>query len=129
MDNGCSRHVIGYESKLSFSPKWRKVWWHLGDNANGRIIGQENVCNNTFSLIENVLFLNGLKRNILSINQLYEKCFKMIFESSYCIVKEIQDDKTIFIGHKNENVYTIDIQKYDGHDKCFSTMHNQSWLL
>ena len=27
--------------------------------------------------------------------------------------------KIIFMGHRNENVYTIDISKYEGHDKCF----------
>ena len=32
------------------------------------------------------------------------------------------------MGHRNENVYTIDISKYEGHDRCFSSMHDESWL-
>ena len=32
------------------------------------------------------------------------------------------------MSHGSDNVYTIDIQKYDGHNKCFSSMHDQSWL-
>ena len=32
------------------------------------------------------------------------------------------------MGHRCDNVYAINISKYDGHDICFSSMHNQSWL-
>ena len=52
----------------------------------------------------------------------------MIFESSHCIIKDSQNDKIIFMGHRNENVYTIDISKYESHDKCFSSMHDENLL-
>ena len=52
----------------------------------------------------------------------------MIFEFSHCIIKDSQNDKIIFMGHRNENVYTIDISKYEGHNRCFSIMHDESWL-
>ena len=52
----------------------------------------------------------------------------MIFESSHCIIKDSQNDKIIFLGYRNENVYTIDISKYEGHNRCFSSMHDESWL-
>ena len=52
----------------------------------------------------------------------------MIFESSHCIIKDSQNDKIILMGHRNENVYTIDISKYEGHNRCFSNMHDKSWL-
>ena len=52
----------------------------------------------------------------------------MIFESSHCIIKDSQNDKIIFMGHRNENVYTIDISKYEGRNRCFSSMHDESWL-
>ena len=32
------------------------------------------------------------------------------------------------MSHIYDNVYIINISKYDGHDRCFSSMHNQSWL-
>ena len=32
------------------------------------------------------------------------------------------------MGHRCDNVYAINISKYDGHDRCFSSMHDQSWL-
>ncbi|RVW18191.1 Copia protein [Vitis vinifera] len=72
----------------------------FGDNSKGRIIGQGNIGNDTSSLIESVLLVDGLKHNLLSISQLCDKGFKVIFEASHCIIKDIQNDKTIFMGHR-----------------------------
>ena len=53
-----------------------------------RIIGQFNIGNDTSSLIESVLLVDGLKHNILSISQLCDKGFKVIFKTSHCIIKD-----------------------------------------
>ena len=53
-----------------------------------RIIGQFNIGNDTFSFIESVLLVDGLKHNILSISQLCDKGFKVIFKTSHCIIKD-----------------------------------------
>ena len=74
------------------------------------------------------MLVDGLKDNILSISQLCDKDFKVIFESFHCIIKDSQNDKIIFMGHRNENVYTIDILKYEVHNRYFSSMHDESWL-
>ena len=128
MDSGCSRYMTGDESKFSFLIKKKGGYVTFGDNVKGRIIDQGNIGNDTSSLIESVLLVDGLKHILLSISQLCEKGFKVIFEASHCIIKDIQNDKTIFMGHRCDNVYAINISKYDGHDRCFSSMHDQSWL-
>ena len=119
LDSGCSRHMIGDESKFAFLTKKKWGYVTFGDDAKGKIIGQGNIGNDTSSLIENVLLVDGLKHNLLSISQLCDKCFQVIFEASHCIIKDIQNDKTIFMGHRCDNVYTINISKYAGHDRCF----------
>ena len=45
------------------------------DNGKGRIIGHVSIGNNSLSLIENVLLVNDLKHNLLSISQLCDKGF------------------------------------------------------
>ena len=80
------------------------------DNGKGRTIGHDSIGNNSSSLIENVLLVDGLKHNLLSISQLCDKGFKVIFESSHCIIKDSQNDKIIFMGHRNENVYLLIFQ-------------------
>ena len=32
------------------------------------------------------------------------------------------------MDHRNENVYTNDISKYEGHDICFFSMYDEGWL-
>ena len=82
----------------------------FGDNGKGRIIGHGSIGNNSSSLIENVLLVDSLKHNLLSISQLCDKGFKVIFESSHCIIRDFQNDKIIFMGHRNENVYALIFQ-------------------
>ena len=44
------------------------------------------------------LLVDGFKHNLLSISQLCDKGFKVIFEASHWLIKDIQNDKIIFIG-------------------------------
>ena len=117
MNSGCSTHTIRDESKFAFLTKKNEGYATFGDNAKRKIIGQGNIGNDTYSLIENVLLVDDLKHNLLSISQLCDKCFKVIFETTHCVIKDIQNDKTIFMGHRCDNACTINISKYDGHDK------------
>ena len=61
MGRGCSRHMTRDESKSAFLTKKKWGYVTFGDNAKERIIGQGNIGNDTFSLIESVLLVNGLK--------------------------------------------------------------------
>ena len=114
MDSGCLRHMTRDESKFAFLTRIKEGYVTFGDNGEGRIIGHGCIGNNSSSLIENVLLVDGLKHNLLSISQLCDKGFKVTFESSHYIIKDSQNEKIIFMGHKNENVYTINISKYEG---------------
>ena len=107
--------MTGDEAKFDFLTKKNGRYVTFRDNAKERIISQGNIGNGTSSLIESVLLVDGLKHNLLSISQLCDKGFKVTFEASHCIIKDIQNDKTIFMGHRC--VYAINISKYDGHDR------------
>ncbi|RVW31108.1 hypothetical protein CK203_093164 [Vitis vinifera] len=43
LDSGCSRHMIGDESKFAFLTKRKGGYVAFGDNSKGRIIGQDNI--------------------------------------------------------------------------------------
>ncbi|RVX03500.1 hypothetical protein CK203_027856 [Vitis vinifera] len=83
LDSGCSRHMIEDESKLASLTKKNGGYVTFGDYAKRKIIGQGNIDNDTSSLIENILLVDGLKHNLLSISQLCDKGFKVIFEISH----------------------------------------------
>ena len=60
--------MTGDESNFSFLIRRKEGYVTFGDNGKGRIIGHDSIGNNSSSLIENVLVVDGLKHNLLSIS-------------------------------------------------------------
>jgi len=54
----------------------------FGDDSKGKIIGIGNIQIGSSLLIKNIILIEGLKHNLLSISQLCEKGFKVIFDDS-----------------------------------------------
>jgi hypothetical protein len=78
--------MTGDKSKLSsFTPK-DKGFVTFGDNLRGKIIGVGNVDNYFSAGIENVLLVDGIKHNLISISQLCDKDYKVIFDKNECIM-------------------------------------------
>ena len=59
------------------------------DNNKGKIIGKGTICNKSNFLIKDVLLVDGLNHNLLSISQLCDKEYIIRFESNACIIKKI----------------------------------------
>ena len=51
----------------------------FGNNNNGKIIGVGSIGKDHSPIIENVLLVEGLKRNLLSISQSCDKGYRVIF--------------------------------------------------
>lgn len=58
----------------------------FGDNATGRIIGKGTIGANP--KIEDVAFVEGLKFNLLSVNQLCDKGTEVRFKRKKCLVRK-----------------------------------------
>ena len=80
------------------------------------------------TLIENVHLVDNLKHNLLSISQSCDKGYKIIFESSRCLIENVCNGEVVFIGDRHNNVYTIDIEKHSNQNHCFSVLNDESWL-
>ena len=81
----------------------------FGDNGKGKIIGIGNIGITLSKYIKNILLVDGLKHNLLSISQFYDKGYKVIFESLLCIVTSPNDEGIKFIGHRYDNIYMVDL--------------------
>ena len=79
----------------------------FGDNSKGKIMWIGTVSMSSNLMIENVLLVEGLKHNLLSISQLCVKNFGVIFDKNKCYINS-PDGKTQIVGHRHENVYTLD---------------------
>ena len=66
----------------------------FGDNGKEKIIGIGNIDITPSTYIKNILLIDSLKHNLLSISQLCDKGYKVIFEPSMCIITSLFDDST-----------------------------------
>ena len=56
------------------------------DDSMGKIIGIGNIQIGLSPLIENVILIDGLKHNLLSVSQLCDKGFDVVFDNVVCKV-------------------------------------------
>ena len=127
LDSGCSRHMSGDKDIFSnFTPQDGGLVT-FGDNSKGKILGVGKVGKEPFPCIENVLLVNGLKHNLLSISQLCDKGYKVVFQASSCSI-EI-NGKILFVAKWNNNAYTLDFNDLLDQDiKCLSAINEIRWL-
>ncbi|VFQ87011.1 unnamed protein product [Cuscuta campestris] len=104
----------------------------FGDNNKARIIGSGTVGRDnvtTVDGVENVLLVEGLKHNLLSISQLCDRGNRVIFDSSKCIVERLCDNKTILCGSRVDNINMFDLENSPSIlAKCLITKEEETWL-
>ena len=70
LDSGCSRHMIGDESLFQELDRKKSENVSFGVNSKGIIRGIGIIGNNSHTQIKNVLLVENLKFNLLSISQM-----------------------------------------------------------
>ena len=128
LDSGCSRHMTG--DKEQFNKLDAKDGGNVTvrDNAKGKIIGIGEIGNPQSLSIHHVLFVDGLKHNLLSISQLCDMGNKVTFYPKNCFVSSLDKNKVIFNGERVDNVYVIDLNKIDNKDiKCLMSISHDTW--
>ena len=105
LDSGCSRHMTGDPSNFTLLKKKEGGSVTFGDNSQGKIIGIGNVGKKNFTL-SNVLLVEGLKHNLISISQLCDNGFSVKFAPDSC--KVMLNGKPVFTALRSKNVYSVD---------------------
>ena len=110
LDNECSRPLTGDIKK--FSKISHKVSGHVtyGDNNKGKILGIGKVRSFSTVEIEDVLLVDGLKHNLLSISQLCDKNLKVTFEVNHCLICHASTNELVFVGKRIQNIYMVDFE-------------------
>ena len=83
----------------------------FGDNSKGVIRDIETIGNNSHTQIKNVFLVENLEYNLLSINQLCDKGYRVCFEANASHVINSNSNQIIYIGKRHENVYVIYIDE------------------
>ena len=72
--------------------------------------------------------MNGLKYNLLSISQFYNKNCKVVFESNRCVVFD-NNECALFVGSRRNNIYVVDL--FDSkafNEKYLIGVNDDTWL-
>ena len=68
LDSGCSRHMTGDKSKFCLLTENDDGQVTFGENSKGKIISSGKVGKNLSSCIDDVMLVEGLAYNLLSIS-------------------------------------------------------------
>src|SRR4051812_34437812 len=99
-----------------------------GDNNKGRILGKGKVGAPPFTSIEDVLYVEGLKHNLLSISQLCDKGFKIKFTKEECLIIDEVTNEVKLKGTRINNIFMISLNDLSLKVKCLLVNNNESWL-
>jgi len=109
LDSGCSKHITGDASRfinVSLKPDGHVTY---GDNNKGRILGKGTIGNKSSLLIHDVLYVEGLKHSLLSINQLCDRSYQVTFKTNSCEIRLPNSKDVLLIGKRSNNIYLHDI--------------------
>ena len=74
----------------------------FGDGAKGKIKGIGNLSSNGSPLLDNVLLVEGLTANLISISQLCDQGLEVKFNNEECLVMT-QDQKIVMKGYRSKD--------------------------
>ena len=110
LDSGCTSHMIGNKTKLNNLNNFNGGSVKFGNNDDAKIMGKGYVSLNGGKIsCDNVLFVDGLKHNLLSVSQLCKDGHNVIFSEKDCVIRNIETGKQIGKEKKTfNNLYVLD---------------------
>ncbi|WVZ69168.1 hypothetical protein U9M48_018001 [Paspalum notatum var. saurae] len=80
----------------------------FGDNSNGKVEGLGKIEISSEYSISNVLLVDSLNFNLLSVGRLCDLGFQCLFKPNKVIVSKIDGGKEVFKGFRHNNLYVVD---------------------
>jgi hypothetical protein len=117
IDSGCSKHMTGDKSKFLTLSEIKSGNVNFGNDAPRKIKGKGMVSlSNGKWKAQDVLFVEGLKHNFLSVIQFCDRGCEVIFTSKDCRIKCVNSGQLVAKGIRTENnVYVLKEEKEECH--------------
>jgi hypothetical protein len=98
---------------------------NFGGNQKGKIVGSRIIGNGKLPSISNVLLVEGLAHNLLSISQLSDNGYDIIFNQKSCRVVSQKDGSILFTGKRKNYIYIIDLSDLKSQNvKCLLSVND-----
>jgi hypothetical protein len=126
VDSGWSKHMTGRKQLFIELDEGKEGIVTFGNDQPARIVGKGTVClNNKKIMAKNVLLVEEMEHNLLSVSQTYDKGLFMIFDSKGCQIGDIKSNKLVGTTIRtSSNIYILDEEK----EKCYLGNEDESWL-
>ena len=104
IDSGCSKHMTGDKEKLhSYNALEKEKNVSFGNDTLVVIKGKGFVCLKEKVKAGNVMYVDGLKHNLLSVSQMCDQGNEVVFRSNIFVVREIDTRETMIKGTRTPN--------------------------
>jgi hypothetical protein len=101
----------------------------FGDNSKGKVKGLDIIAIFNDLSIFNVLLVESLNFNLLSVAQLCDLSFKCIFSVDDVEIISLDGSNLIFKGFRYENLYLVDFDASEARlSTCLLTKSSMGWL-
>ena len=107
LDSGCSRHMIGDKSLFKSLKEKEDGYVAFGDGSHSQVLGKGTIDIPGFPLLTNVLYIKGLKSNLLSITQICDEDFLVQFSKKGCLILSEEGVQVLKGLRTTDNCYGI----------------------
>jgi hypothetical protein len=109
IDSGFSKHIMRDKSKFLSLSESKSGNVTFGNDAPGKIKGKGMVSlSNGKGKSQDVLLVDGLKHNFLSVSQMCDRGCEVVFTSKDCKIKSVNSGQVVAKGIRtNNNVYVL----------------------
>ena len=130
LDSGCSRHMTGDRALLSNVVEKAGPVVTFGDNNKGLTQGYGSL-QAVNVIIDNVSVVQGLQHNLLSIIQLCDKGYGVLFDKERCQILHKKNGLLALQGVRKGNLFIDDLQSRSKDEVNYfyaKASSDESWL-
>lgn len=107
LDSGCSHHMSGDKSVFTKLEQYDGGLVRFGDGNTSKVVGKGTIHAPGISSLENVLFVEGLKANLLSISQMCDSDYEVHFSKNDCYILDNKGKNIMHGTRTSDNGYGI----------------------
>jgi hypothetical protein len=125
-DSGYSKHMTRDKGKFLSLSERKSGSVTFGNDAPGKIKGKGMVSlSNGKGKAQNVLLVDGMKHNLLSVSQMCDRGCEVLFTSKDYKIKSVNSGQVVAKGIRTENnVYVLK----ENREECHLSKHDEIWL-
>ena len=107
LDSGCSRHMTGDKSLFKTLKENINDYVMFDDGSHAQVLGKGTIEIPGLPLLKDVLYIKGLKANLLSITQICDEDFLVQFSKKGCIIINEEGIQVLEVNRTTDNCYGV----------------------